>query len=202
MPVNKKIRLATPEDSAVLLDIYAPFVRDTAVSFEYDVPTVAEFSTRIVNITPKYPWLVCEIDGRIVGYAYASRFSERKAYDWSVDASLYIHPDYHRKKIGVALYSCLLDLLKLQGFYSVYAVITGVNQRSLDFHQSLGFKPAGFYHNVGYKLNQWQDVQWLVLTITDYIKPPQKLKSIVEIKQDPAFDLALLKALGMIQDIK
>jgi len=199
MQTDKKIRLATPDDSAVLLDIYAPFVMDTVVSFEYETPTVVEFSSRIANITVKYPWLLCEIDGRIAGYAYASQFSQRAAYDWSVDASVYIHRDYYRKKIGAALYHCLFDLLKLQGFYSVYAVITGANQRSIDFHQSLGFKPAGFYPNVGYKFNQWQDVQWLVLPINDYSKPPQKSKSVAEIKGTPEFNAIISKALEIIK---
>ncbi len=199
MSEDKNIRLATPADSEALLDIYAPFVKNTVITFEYEVPTMAEFSSRIANISPKYPWLVCEMGGRIVGYAYASQFHERAAYDWSVDASVYVHPDFHGKKIGTALYSCLLELLKLQGFYNVYAIITGANQGSLDFHQSLGFRPAGLYCKVGYKFNQWQDVQWLTLTIKDHSLLPQKPKSIQDIKETPEFDGAVSKALEMIK---
>ncbi len=199
MKSDKKIRLVTPLDSAALLEIYAPYVKNTVITFEYEVPTITEFSGRIANITKKYPWLVCETNGRIVGYAYASQFHERSAYDWSVDASVYVHPDYQGKKIGAALYSCLFDLLKLQGFYNVYAIITGANQRSLDFHQSFGFKPAGLYHKVGYKFNQWQDVQWLALTIKDHSQPPQKPKSVDDIKDTPEFDLAVSKAIAMIE---
>ncbi len=198
MRENKNIRLATPEDSEALLDIYAPFVKNTVITFEYEVPTMAEFSSRITNISRKYPWLVCEMGGQIVGYAYASKFSERAAYDWSVDASVYVHPDFHGKKIGTALYGCLFQLLRLQGFYNVYAVITGANQGSLDFHQSLGFRLEGLYPHVGYKFNQWQDVQWLALTIKDHREPPQKPRSIHDIKETPEFGEAVSKALEMI----
>ncbi len=198
MPIDKKFRLAMQSDSAALLEIYAPFIKDTVITFEYEVPTVEEFGARIINIVKKYPWLVCEVDGKIIGYAYASQFHERSAYDWSVDASVYVHPDFHGKKIGTALYSCLLELLKLQGFYNVYAIVTGANQGSLDFHQSLGFKPAGLYCKVGYKFNQWQDVQWLALTINDHSQLPQKPKSIQDIKETPEFDGAVSKALEMI----
>ncbi len=196
---DKNIRLATPEDSEALLDIYAPFVKNTVITFEYEAPTQDEFSSRITDISRKYPWLVCEMGGRIVGYAYASKFSERAAYDWSVDASVYVHPDFHGKKIGTALYGCLFELLKLQGFYNVYAVITGANQGSLNFHQSLGFRPEGLYPHVGYKFNQWQDVQWLALTIKDHREPPQKPRSIHDIKETPEFGEAVSKALEMIK---
>jgi phosphinothricin acetyltransferase len=199
MKSDIKIRLASEADTTALLDIYAPFVKNTVITFEYDVPTDIQFSARIATITKKYPWLVCEIHDRIVGYAYAAAFHERSAYDWSVDASVYIHPDYHRKRIGAALYECLFQLLKLQGFYNVYAIITGANKNSLDFHQSLGFKPVGLYRNVGYKFNQWQDVQWLVLTIKDHSQPPEKPKSIDDIKDTPEFNSVVSKALEIIQ---
>lgn len=195
MITDKKIRLVAQSDSAALLDIYAPFIKNTVITFEYEVPTVSQFTTRMANIQKKYPWLVCEINGKIVGYAYASPFIERTAYDWSVDASVYIHPDYHRKKIATALYGCLFELLKLQGFYNVYAGITTSNKRSIAFHESFGFKPVGIYHNVGYKFNQWHDVEWLALTITEHTGLPQKPRSIDDIKVTPEFDLAISKAL-------
>jgi L-amino acid N-acyltransferase YncA len=199
MVCDKKIRLATQSDSKVLLEIYAPFIKDTLITFEYEVPTVAEFGSRISNIEKRYPWLVCEIDGQIVGYAYASQFNERTAYDWTVDVSVYVHPDYQRKKIAVALYSCLFELLKLQGFYSICAIITASNKRSLNFHQAFGFKTAGHYQNIGYKFDQWLDVEWLSLVIGNFNKPPQKPKSIQDIKGTPEFDLALSKALEWIE---
>jgi L-amino acid N-acyltransferase YncA len=197
---DKKIRLATQSDGAELLDIYAPFIRDTVITFEYEVPTVAQFTARIASIIKKYPWLVCEVNGRIAGYVYASQYHERAAFDWSVDASVYIHPNYHRKKIATALYSCLFELLKLQGFYNVYASITASNNQSIDFHTSFGFQSVGIYRKVGYKFEQWHDVEWLALTITDHTKPPQKPKSIDDIKGSPEFDLFLAKALQMILD--
>ncbi len=200
MIINKKIRLATESDSASMLEIYAPFVRATVITFEYEVPTVSEFSTRISNILKKYPWLVCEINDTVVGYAYASKFSERPAYDWSVDSSVYIHPSYHRKKIASALYNCLFELLKLQGFYNVYAGVTLSNKKSESFHESFGFKPVGIYHNVGYKFGQWHDVKWFELTIKEHIISPKRPKTIDEIQGTKEFESIISKGLQIIQE--
>ena len=163
----KIIRLATPADSAAILSIYAPFITNTVITFEYDVPSVMDFRQRISSILQKYPWLVCEIDGAIAGYAYASAFHQRAAYNWSVDLSIYIHPLYHGKKIAQALYSALLEMLRLQGYCNAYAGITLPNLKSERLHRSFGFTPVGVYRNVGYKMGQWHDVQWLELKIQD-----------------------------------
>jgi L-amino acid N-acyltransferase YncA len=152
MTVTPEIRLASVADSAALVEIYAPYVRNTAVSFEYDPPTATVFGERIAAILQKYPWLVCEIEGRIAGYAYASQYSKRAAYDWSVDSTVYIHPDLQRRGVASALYHALFGLLRLQGFYNVYAGVTASNAPSESFHRSLGFHPVGTYRNVGYKL--------------------------------------------------
>lgn len=111
--MDKLIRLATIEDGAEILGIYKPFITDTTITFEYEVPSLEEFKDRMENIQSIYPWFVCEIDNKVVGYAYASKFNERAAYDWSVDFSIYISPEYQRRNIGKALYDALLKTLKI-----------------------------------------------------------------------------------------
>ena len=200
METNKKIRIATEADSASILEIYAPFIMDTIITFEYEVPTLAEFAKRMTNIHKKYPWLLCEINGNIVGYAYASKFNERAAYDWSVDFSIYINPKYHGKNIGKSLYFSLSQLIKLQGYYNAYAGVTLPNIKSEGLHQSFGFKPIGVYQNVGYKFGNWYDVKLFGLKINEYPKSPIKPKNIDEINDTPEFNAIIAKAEQMIAD--
>lgn len=172
-----KMRLATEEDSSSILKIYAPFVTDTSVTFEYEVPSEIEFEDRIKSIQKKYPWIVCEINNDIVGYAYASPFNERTAYDWSVDLSIYVNPEYHGRKIGKALYYALIEILKLQGFYNAVSLVTIPNKKSEILHKSFGFKEIGIYKNIGYKFNSWYDVKWYGLKIREHDTIPKKIKS-------------------------
>jgi phosphinothricin acetyltransferase len=122
--MTSAIRLARPDDASAMLDIYAPFIRDNAVSFEIDVPTPEEFASRVTQKLSMYPWLVCEVEGKVVGYAYASDHATRDAYQWSVDVSLYITEDYRRHGVGRALYTSLFASLRLQGYFNAYAGIT------------------------------------------------------------------------------
>lgn len=199
MPTNKKIRLATLNDSDSILNIYAPFIADTVITFEYRVPTKAEFRERMAAIQKTYPWLVCEIDDAVVGYAYASKFNEREAYQWSVDYSIYILPEYHRKHIGKALYSALTELLKLQGFCNAYSLITAPNVNSEGLHKSFGFKEIGICHNVGYKLGGWHDVKYYELKMNDPLPSPASPKAIDEISDSKEFRAILAKAEQMIK---
>jgi phosphinothricin acetyltransferase len=198
MLVEKKIRLALENDSASVLQIYTPFITDTVITFECQVPTIAEFSERMADIQRKYPWLVCEIDNNIAGYAYASCFNEREAYDWSVDFSIYIDPKYHRKNIGKALYNALFELVKLQGYYNAYAGVTLPNINSEGLHESFGFKTIGVYENVGYKFDGWHDVKWYGLKINEYDQAPSKPKDIYEISKTNEFEMIIKKAEQMI----
>jgi phosphinothricin acetyltransferase len=152
------------------------------------------------NIQRKYPWLVCEINGSIVGYAYASRYSEREAYNWSVDFSVYINPHYHGRKIGKALYSCLFEILKLQGYYNAYAGVTVPNIKSESLHEAFGFKSIGVYKNVGYKFGKWHDVKWLGLEIAEHIQSPIAPKPINEISNTSEFRTIIQKAEQIIMD--
>lgn len=196
---NIKIRLAAESDSTSILGIYAPYIKDTVITFECKVPTIEEFKKRIANIKVKYPWLVCEINNNIVGYAYASSFNAREAYDWSADFSVYISPEYHRKNIGKALYFGLFEILKLQGYYNAYAGITLPNIKSEGLHESFGFKPVGVYNNVGYKFEKWYDVKWYGLKIKEHDKFPVKPKYIDEVSSTDEFKMIIEKAEQMIK---
>ncbi len=154
------IRVATPQDAADILDIYAPIVRETAISFELEPPTVPEMQRRIEDTLSQWPWLVCDRAGEVLGYVYATRHRARAAYQWSVDVSVYIRDGMRRTGMGRALYTSLFDLLTLQRFYHCYAGITLPNPGSVGLHETLGFHPVGVYREVGYKLGAWHDVGW------------------------------------------
>ena len=166
------IRLATPSDAEGILAIYAPYITDTTFTFEAEVPSVSAFAERIASYLIHWPWLVCEIDGRVAGYAYGSKYRERVGYQWCVECSVYVHDDFMRKGIGKALYTPLFDILKQQGYRNVYAVINLPNDRSVDFHENCGFEWMATYENVGYKLGKWKDVGWWQLTINEYSNEP------------------------------
>ncbi|MFC5971561.1 arsinothricin resistance N-acetyltransferase ArsN1 family B [Halomarina salina] len=155
-----RLRPATPDDAAAIRRIYAPFVEETAVSFEADPPTVDEMRDRIESKPPAYPWLVAEGGSGVVGYAYAGRFASRAAYRWAVECSVYVAPDAHRGGVGGALYTGLLDLLARQGYRTAYAGMTVPNEASAGLHSAMGFTPVGTFENAGYKRGSWHDVQW------------------------------------------
>ena len=139
------IRLATANDAEQIQGIYAPNVLYTAIAFELEPPTVDDMRQRIVQTVQHWPWLVCEDHGEALGYAYASEYRTRPAYQWSVEVSVYVHAQVHRSGIGRALYSALFKLLTLQGFYNAYAGITLPNPGSVGLHEALGFRPIGVY---------------------------------------------------------
>ena len=155
-----EIRLAAAADAAGMAEIYAPIVASTPTSFEVDPPDAAEMRSRIDATLPKLPWLVCDCEGRVAGYAYASPHKTRAAYKWSVDTSVYVHAAFHRRGIGTALYQVLFEILAAQGYFNAYAGVTLPNPGSVGLHESLGFQRIGVYRRVGYKLGQWHDVGW------------------------------------------
>ena len=199
MSVGNRIRLAVENDSESLLNIYSEFIRNTSVTFETVVPSVLEFNKRVRGVIENFPWLVCEINGENVGYAYASKHRERAAYQWSVDVTIYINPQYHRKHIATALYTALIEILKIQGYYSAYAGVSLPNLKSEGFHESFGFKSVGVFHNVGYKFDEWRDVKWYELTISEYPKNPAKTITINEIKDTEEFLNIINKAIQIIK---
>lgn len=167
-----KLRLAKPADSGDILAIYAPYIEKTSFTFETDVPSPEAFAERISSYLESWPWLVCEVDGVIAGYAYAARYRERVAYQWSVESSVYVHDDHQRKGIARILYSALFKILKRQGFRNVYAVINLPNEKSVAFHESLGFSYFATYEQVGYKLGQWKNVGWWRLIVNEFDHEP------------------------------
>jgi L-amino acid N-acyltransferase YncA len=169
------IRLAAEGDAEQIQAIYAPIVSQTTISFETEPPSVEEMRRRIADTLTRLPWLVCTQEEKIIGYAYAGPHRARAAYRWSVDVSVYIHPQARRQGIGKALYGVLFKILGLQGFYNVYAGIALPNPGSVGLHESLGFKPIGVYHAVGYKLGAWHDVGWWHLPLRPKTIPPAEL---------------------------
>lgn len=159
------IRVATAQDAAAILDIYAPIVRETAISFELDPPTVPQMQQRIEDTLLQWPWLVCDRQAEVLGYVYATRHRTRAAYQWSVDVSVYIRAGMRRTGLGRALYTSLFALLTLQQFHNCYAGITLPNPGSVGLHEALGFQPVGAYRHVGYKLGAWHDVGWWQMTL-------------------------------------
>ena len=166
------IRVATTDDSESILRIYAPYIENTSYTFETEVPTVDSFKERISSYLQTWPWLVCEVDGVIAGYAYAGKHRERVAYQWSTESSVYIHDGYQRLGVGRALYTALINILKLQGFRNLYAVINLPNDKSVSFHENLAFEYFATYENVGYKLGRWKNVGWWQLQLNDYSTDP------------------------------
>src|SRR5213593_2199180 len=129
------IRLAGEADAEAVQAIYAPYVRDTAISFETEPPTVEEMGRRIRSVLEHAPWLVCERDGVVIGYAYAGRFHARAAYQWTVEVTVYVHRAHHRAGVGRALYTALLDALRLQGFRVAVGIIALPNPGSVELHE-------------------------------------------------------------------
>lgn len=166
------IREATFHDVASLREIYTPYIQTTTYTFEYDVPSLTEFRSRFLHITQKYPWLACISDDTLIGYAYADApFSLRPAYAWSADLSVYLRPEAQRKGVGTMLYHALIRKLTGMGYKTVYAVVTGENTVSCEFHRRLGFREIGRMTNAGYKFDRWLDVVWFEKQIAPYDHP-------------------------------
>ncbi|MCH7736285.1 MAG: N-acetyltransferase [Chloroflexi bacterium] len=193
------IRLAEGGDAAPVQAIYAPVVRDTAISFELEIPDVPEMRRRIVNALEGLPWLVCESDERILGYAYAGPHRARAAYQWSVEVSVYVQADARQMGVGRALYRSLFDLLTLQGFRNAFAGITLPNPASVALHESLGFQPIGVYRDVGHKLGRWHDVGWWQLPLGEDDGPPGPPVELPSAAGSPAWKAAMESGLGLLR---
>ena len=155
------IRLATTDDLSQILAIYRPYVENTTVSFEYDVPTPEAFRQRFLGITGQFPWLVWEEGGTILGYAYACAPFERAAYQWCAEPSIYLLPQAQGKGIGRRLYEALEQILIAQGYRLSYAIITSENLPSLAFHRAMGYREIAQLPGCGYKLGKLLGVTWM-----------------------------------------
>ena len=190
-PMEPKIRLATGADAEAVTGIYAPVVEQTHISFETTPPTVEEMARRIRTTVERLPWLVCEYDGQLLGYAYASPHEERPAYQWGVDVSVYVDESWRRKGVASALYESLFALLKLQGLGNAYAVIALPNPQSVAFHESHGFEPVGVYTDVGYKNGEWRDVGHWELSLRSLPEPPSPPTPLGELQHTDGYVDAL-----------
>ena len=178
-----KIRNVAINDAERLLEIYAYYVTDTAISFEYTVPSLAEFQSRIKRITEKYPYLVVEKDGQIQGYAYAHPFVEREAYDWCCETTIYLDKNARKCGLGRMLYEALEARLKEMGIINLYACIARtdkkdeyLNNNSPEFHEHLGYKTVGEFRKCGYKFGRWYDMIWMEKIIGEHKDDQPKIR--------------------------
>ena len=178
------LQLIKEEDVAEVLEIYASYVQNTAITFEYEVPSLENFSDRVHHYTEQYPWIVAKECGKIVGYAYASVYRSREAYQWGCELSIYLRSEVQGMDLGRTLYSALMDLLTLQGYYTVYGVITLPNAASIALHKQLGFSVDGIQENCGFKLGNWHNTTIMSKVLRDFEPPISEPKSIHELPND------------------
>ncbi|MEJ7739843.1 MAG: N-acetyltransferase family protein [Chitinophagaceae bacterium] len=195
------IRLITESDTSEVLEIYKPYVLNTIISFEYDVPALDEYLQRIKTNIAEYPWLVCLQDNKIIGYAYASKHRYRTAYQWSPESTVYLSHEFHRKGIARILYETLFSMLRLQGYFNVYAGISLPNEKSVGFHKSSGFEEIGVFKKIGYKFGNWHDTHWFQLHLSEHISSPPVPKKMNEVVTSAAFQLILKSANERVKSI-
>ena len=179
--MSRYIRLARESDAEELLEIYRPYVETTSITFETEVPTVEEFAGRIRDTLTKFPYLVIEEDGAILGYAYAHPFHQRAAYGWTVESSVYVRQDVRHGHVGSLLYQALMERLERQGVRNVCAVVTVPNEPSMAFHARMGFTSAGILPNFGYKMGEWHGVEYLYRQLGPTGEPPKPLLPLKEL---------------------
>ena len=165
-----KIRPVTLEDAPELVRIYAPYVEKTAITFEYQVPTIEEFEGRIEKILQRFPYLVAEEDGHILAYAYASTYYDRSGYDWAVEVSVYVDEHYLGQGLGSRLYETLETELEARGFLCFLACIALPNQASIALHEKRGYVKVAHFPRIGFKFDQWHDTVWMQKTIEGHVK--------------------------------
>lgn len=178
LPVD--LRIASPDDAAALLAVYAPYVRETCITFEYDVPGVDEFANRIARTLERYPYLVaCERrGGKPLGYAYVGVFHARPAYDWAVETSIYVDGDARGRHVGSLLHEGLERSCRLMGIRNLEACIAWPDEGgSVGFHTRMGYRMVGRFEACGYKLGAWRDMVWMEKHIADHAGAPEPLQA-------------------------
>ena len=188
---DMKIRTASPRDGAALLKIYGPYVERTAITFEYRVPSVEEFSRRIERTLKQYPYFAAEFEGELVGYAYAGPFHEREAYDWAVETSIYVAWDQRKMGIGRRLHDALETALREQGILNMNACVACpcgeadeyLTWSSLEFHRRLGYRLVGEFRQCGYKFGRWYNMAWLERHIGDHLGEQPVPKAFGDIRE-------------------
>ena len=166
------VRRATTADAEACAAIYAPYVAETAISFEAEPPTAEEMGRRIAAALERHDWLVLEDGGRVVGYAYGGPYKARDAYRWVCEVSVYIERGRHRTGAGRELYEALFERLAARGYTMAVAGMTLPNDASVGLHRAMGFEPVGTYRRIGYKGGRWHDVAWTQRPLTTPADPP------------------------------
>jgi phosphinothricin acetyltransferase len=183
------VRAASRADAEQLLAIYTPFVisEDAAisnVSFELEAPSLAEFSERIVAFSTRFPYLVAEREGELLGYVYCHPYRERMAYQWSVEVTIYLAPQAQGMGLGRVLYEAMEEILRLQGITMLYSCITLGNDHSIEMHAALGYRLIGTFHASGYKNGKWLDTVWMEKLLQECPPQPQNIRGWHEIEQE------------------
>lgn len=191
--------MTSPSDAADLVEIYAPYVRESTVSFELEPPSATEMAERLRAVLARTPWIVCEQDGRLLGYAYATRFRARPAYDWTVETAIYVARGEQRRGIAAALYGALLDGLRWQGFHVALGVIALPNAASVALHERFGFLPLGVIREAGFKFGAWRDSGWWQLALGPSGAAPQPLRALEALAASPEWQRALQAAAAAIR---
>lgn len=191
------IRPATEKDVPEILEIYAPYVENTTVSFEYDVPCQKTFLQRFYDITAQFPWLVWEEDGRILGYAYASAPYSRAAFSWCAEPSIYLRHEAKGRGIGRKLYTVLEKIVEIQGYQVLYALITAENSESIRFHEKAGYKTSVEFSNCGFKFGRWLGLIWMEKRLKIVQSPSEFPKAYSAIVQDAKTFSNILDSLSL-----
>lgn len=193
-----KLRIASVDDAEALLNIYAPYVKNTAITYEYAVPSVDEFRRRIENTLKKYPYIVAEHDGDIVGYAYTGAFHPRAAYAWDAETSIYVRGDFKGRGLGRRLYAAIEAISRAQNLVKLYAVIACpdeddeyLTRNSIQFHAHLGYKPVAEFQKCAYKFNRWYNMIYMEKALCPLPAVPG------EVIPFPALDKSALAAFGL-----
>ncbi len=192
------VRPAEEADAPAMLALYAPYVEQTTVSSEYETPSLAEFLGRMRTYTHQLPWLLCEIDGELAGYGYASPHRTRAGYQWSAETSIYVAQAFHRRGVARALYSALFELLAAQGYYNIFVGITSPNERSIKFHSAMGFVISGSYQDSMFKFGLWRDVIWMAKSLRPHDTAPSPTIPYPDLRDTPLCTRILSTAAGYI----
>lgn len=181
--MSVRIRFADARrDAAALLAIYAPYIEKTAITFETAVPDEGEYEARIEGIAARFPYLVLEMDGKMIGYAYAHRQAERAAFDWNAELSIYLKEGFAGRGIGSPLYRLLETLLEMQGYVNFFGVITGSNAGSIAMHEKMGYRKIAVHERTGWKFGAWHDTVWMHRRTYD--GTPRALLSVHDLNQN------------------